>query len=248
MFDATRYLERFGAEAGAPLARLHRAHLEAVPFENLDIHLERPIRLDEDALFEKVVLQRRGGFCYELNGLFARLLRTLGYGVTLLSARVATKPDGSEYGPELDHLALLVEDASGRWLADVGFGECFVEPLRLDERGVQVRAGRGYRLVEEEGRLVYWSEAAAGWEAQYSFTLAPHALADFAGMCLHHQTSPESPFTQRRLCTRATPEGRITLKEGALVITTGAGRHEQPLADEDARRDALARHFGITLR
>ncbi len=78
MFDATRYLERIGASAGAPLAALHRAHLATVPFENLDIHLKRPIRLDEAAFFEKVVLQRRGGFCYELNGLFARLLRTLG--------------------------------------------------------------------------------------------------------------------------------------------------------------------------
>lgn len=248
MFDATRYLDLLGAEAGTPLAELHRAHLQVVPFENLDIHLKRPIRLNEDAFFEKVVLQRRGGFCYELNGLFARLLRTLGYGVTLLNARVATRPDGGAYGPDFDHLALLVEDASGRWLADVGFGECFMEPLRLDERGVQTQDGRAWRLAEDGQGLVVWREAASGWEATYAVSLTPHALADFAGMCHHHQTSPESHFTRGRLCTRATPDGRITLKEGALVITTGDGRHERPLPDEDAWRDALALHFGITLR
>jgi N-hydroxyarylamine O-acetyltransferase len=247
MFDATRYLERIGAGADSPLAALHRAHLEAVPFENLDIHLKRPIRLDEAAFFEKVVLQRRGGFCYELNGLFAHLLRTLGYRVTLLSARVATQPDGSGYGPEFDHLALLVEDGSDRWLADVGFGECFLEPLRLEERGVQGPAGHGYRLAQEGARLVVWRETTSGWEAQYAVSSAPRELADFAGMCHHQQTSPESIFTQRRLCTRATPDGRITLKEGALVVTTGGVRHEQPLPDEEAWRGALARHFDITL-
>nr|CAF05656.1 TubG protein [Archangium disciforme] len=248
MFDATRYLERIGVSAGTPLAALHRAHLEAVPFENLDIHLKRPIRLDEAAFFEKVVLQRRGGFCYELNGLFARLLRTLGYRVTLLSARVASRPDGSAYGPDFDHLALLVEDASGRWLADVGFGECFLEPLRLDERGVQTQDGRGHRLVEDAEGLVVWREAASGdWKAQYVVSLIPRELGDFAAMCHHQQTSPESHFTQRRLCTRTTPDGRITLKEGALVVTSGGARHEQRLPDEAAWRAALTRHFGITL-
>ncbi|MFP2912254.1 arylamine N-acetyltransferase family protein [Pyxidicoccus sp. 3LFB2] len=247
MFDAARYLERLGVEADAPLAALHRAHLQAVPFENLDIHLKRPILLDEEAFFQKVVVQRRGGFCYELNGLFARLLRTLGHRVTLLSARVATQPDGSAYGPEFDHLALLVEDASGRWLADVGFGECFLEPLRFDERGVQVQDGRGYRLDEEGEALVVWSETPKGWEAQYAVSPTPRQLADFAGMCHHQQTSPESHFTKGRLCTRTTPDGRITLKEGALVVTTHGVRHQEPLPDEAAWRDALARHFGITL-
>ncbi|WP_164007775.1 arylamine N-acetyltransferase family protein [Pyxidicoccus trucidator] len=248
MFDAARYLERLGVDAGLPLAELHRVHLQSIAFENLDIHLKRPILLDEDAFFDKVIVQRRGGFCYELNGLFARLLRTLGHDVTLLSARVATQPDGGAYGPEFDHLALLLEDASGRWLVDVGFGDCFLEPLRFDERGVQVQDGRGYRLAEEGESLVLWREAATeGWEAQYVVSPIPRQLADFASMCHHQQTSPDSIFTQRRLCTRATPDGRITLKEGMLVVTTGGVRHEQSLPDEAAWRDALARHFDITL-
>ena len=89
---------------------MHRAHLLAVPFENLDIHLGRPISLDQDALFGKIVTRRRGGFCYELNGLFALLLRELGFEVTLLSAGVA-RADGG-FGPEFDHLTLLVSESS----------------------------------------------------------------------------------------------------------------------------------------
>ncbi|WP_426749214.1 arylamine N-acetyltransferase family protein [Myxococcus sp. Y35] len=249
MFDVARYLERIGAGAEQSLAGLHRAHLEAVPFENLDIHLKRPIRLDPDAIFEKVVLQRRGGFCYELNSLFARLLTALGSPVTLLSARVATSPGSTTYGPEFDHLALQVEDGQDRWLADVGFGDSFTEPLRLDTHDVQVRSGRGYRLTPEGDDLILWRDAPgpSGWEAQYRLSRIPRRLEDFEGMCHHHQTSPESIFTQRRLCTRLTPDGRVTVKEGMLVLTRGTVRTEQPLPDEDAMRRALFEHFGLTL-
>src|SRR6266540_1131840 len=89
------------APTAAILRELHRAHLLTVPFENLDIHLGRPILLDQEALFDKIVTRRRGGFCYELNGLFALLLRELGFDVTLLSAGVAHADGG--FGPEFDH-------------------------------------------------------------------------------------------------------------------------------------------------
>ncbi|AEI62450.1 arylamine N-acetyltransferase family protein [Corallococcus macrosporus] len=247
MFDVARYLERIGVGPEPSLAGLHRAHLEAVPFENLDIHLKRPIRLDTDAFFQKVVVQRRGGFCYELNGLFARLLTALGHRVTLLSAGVATDSGTPPFGPDFDHLALQVEDGQGRWLADVGFGECFTEPLRLDTHDVQVRAGRAYRLSPEGDDLVLWSEKPAGWKPEYRLSLVPRQLADFEGMCRYHQTSPDSIFTQRRLCTRATPDGRVTIKEGTLVLTRGGARTEQPLADEAALRRALAEHCGVIL-
>src|SRR5450432_2208551 len=111
------------------LRALHRAHLFTVPFENLDIHIKREIFCDEARILHKIVNQHRGGFCYELNGAFAVLLRALGFQVTLLSARVA-KDDGS-FGPEFDHLTLRV-DLEEPWLADVGFGDCFLDPLRLE--------------------------------------------------------------------------------------------------------------------
>src|SRR5215208_6825945 len=133
--EAKAYLSRIGHTGPRDptidtLRALHRAHLAAVPFENLDIHAGRPIRLDRSAFFRKIVGERRGGFCYELNGLFGALLEALGFEVTLLSARVAR--EGGGFGPEFDHLVLLVS-AGGRWIADVGFGRSFEEPLSLDD-------------------------------------------------------------------------------------------------------------------
>jgi N-hydroxyarylamine O-acetyltransferase len=135
------------------LRALHQAHLLAVPFENLDIHLGRTIALDEGAFYRKIVERRRGGFCYELNGLFAALLRRLGFDVTLLSARVVGA-DG-RFGPEFDHLTLLVQ-LEERWLADVGFGEGFREPLRLDDPGEQAQTHGAYRLSREGETWTYW--------------------------------------------------------------------------------------------
>src|SRR5215213_9389215 len=115
----------------ATLEALQRAHLLAVPFENLDIHLGRPIVLDQAALFDKIVRRRRGGFCYELNGLFAALLSALRFDTKMLSASVANAK--GEWGPEFDHMTLLVT-LDKRWLVDVGFGDSFIEPLPLDDR------------------------------------------------------------------------------------------------------------------
>lgn len=132
------------------LRALHRAHMLSVPFENLDISLGRKIVCDESSFLRKIVKRRRGGFCYELNGAFAWLLRELGFEVTLLSARV-TGDDGSA-SPEFDHLTLRV-DLGEPWLADVGFGDAFVEPLRL-KSGIEQRQGdRGFRIVEDSGNL-----------------------------------------------------------------------------------------------
>ena len=245
------YLERIDyrgplAPTAETLRRLHVAHLLAVPFENLSIHASEPIVLDDGALFDKVVARRRGGFCYELNGLFAALLRELGFRVEMLSAAVARREGG--FGPEFDHMALLVTSEERR-LADVGFGDSFVEPLLLDERGEQTQGSRSFRIEEEGGRLVYlMKEAGGGWEPQYRFGLEPHAYADYAEMCRFHQTSPESHFTRGRVCSRLTHEGRITLSGSRLIKTRGGEKVEQELAGEAERDAALLEHFGIEMR
>ena len=229
----------------ATLRALHQAHLLAVPFENLDIHLDRAIVLEEEALYDKIVRQRRGGFCYELNGLFAVLLRELAFEVNLLSGRVM---ENGEFGPEFDHLTLLVQLDEDRWLADVGFGDSFREPLRLDEPGEQVQYGVAYRL-RNAGELWTLNRRFPdqAWEPQYRFTLQPYQLTDFGGMCRHHQTSSASHFTQKRICSRATPEGRMTLSDMRLIITTNGQRQETVLQDEEEYRHALQEHFGIEL-
>ena len=227
------------------LRNLHRAHLFAVPFENLDISFGLKSICDEDAFLHKIIERHRGGFCYELNGAFAALLRALGFRVTLLSARVP-REDGS-LSPEFDHLTLRV-DLEEPWLADVGFGDCFLEPLRFAIGFEQPQGGRKYRIVDEDGSLhVERTEPDDRWKRQYSFALTPRRLDEFAAMCHYHQTSPESPFTRKKLCTLATADGRITLSDRKLIITRNGRREERMLGSEEEWRSALENSFGITL-
>ena len=129
-----RYFERINYKGAInpntkTLYDLHFAHMLAVPFENLDIGLHYPIDINELAIWNKIVHNNRGGFCYELNGLFAWLLKQIGFDVTYLNARVFNRT--GELGSDFDHLTLLVQipGQSDRWLADVGFGDSFTEPL-----------------------------------------------------------------------------------------------------------------------
>ena len=265
--DPRAYLERI-AYAPAPddiaplapslplLAALHQAHLLAVPFENLSIHYGQPITLAEAALYDKIVRRRRGGFCYELNGLFAWLLRQLGFTVELLSAEVAE--DGGGFSPPFDHLTLRVRALAGEdWLADVGFGDSFRRPLRLQPGLAQDGAdGYTYRLRKAEEQP-YWAlerrdsaqtdAADAAWEPQYRFTLRPHALSDFAPRCHYQQTSPQSHFTQRRICSLALPDGRLSLSDLRLITTIHGQREERTLRSEQEYRATLAERFGVTL-
>jgi N-hydroxyarylamine O-acetyltransferase len=247
--DTEAYLERIHYHGSLnpraeTLRQLHLAHLLAVPFENLSIHWGEPIVLEDEALFEKIVARRRGGFCYELNGLFAALLRELGFQVTMLSAAVYGQ---AGYGPAFDHMALMVT-LEDRWLADVGFGDSFCEPLLLDCRGEQVQGERAYRLDEEDGRFFMWQREGEGaWEAQYRFSLMPYRYGDYAAMCHYHQTSAESHFTQRRVCSRATADGRVTLSGQRLIMTENGRRQERELEDEIAYLAALQTYFGIEM-
>jgi N-hydroxyarylamine O-acetyltransferase len=248
----------------ALLSTLHEAHLLAVPFENLSIHYGQPIRLEDEALYDKIVRRRRGGFCYELNGLFAWLLRQLEFTVTLLSAQVA-QSDGN-FTPEFDHLALLLHNLDGAdWLADVGFGDSFRRPLRMQPAIEQDGADSyQYRLLlvdathagdDGDANDGAWlmqrrdkqQTDETGWESQYRFTCQPHDMADFADRCRYHQTSPDSHFTQKRVCSLALPDGRLTLSERRLITTLHGGRVERDLASEDECQEVLAERFGITL-
>ena len=152
MTDVQSYLARVGYKGSTSptletLRAIHYAHLLTVPFENLDIALGRKIALDEDFFIRKIVERRRGGFCYELNGAFAALLKALGFRVTLLSARVAHR-DGGE-SPEFDHLTLRVE-LDETWLADVGFGESFLGPLRIKPGVEQMDRAGTFRTVDRD--------------------------------------------------------------------------------------------------
>ena len=248
--NVSTYLERINYHGTTvpsveTLRALQLAHLKTVPFENLSIHAGESIVLDDDALFTKIVERRRGGFCYECNGLFAALLRALGFDVKMLSAEVAKKEGG--YSHPFDHMTLMVRGAQ-RWLVDVGFGDSFLEPLLLDDRSEQVGSERSFRIVEEDGYLVLKRREADVWIPQYRFTLRPYEYQDFAEMCGYHQTSPESHFTQKRICSRATESGRITLSDMRLIETSYDERQERLLANQQEYDAALRQHFGIVIK
>jgi N-hydroxyarylamine O-acetyltransferase len=255
MIDVAAYLARISyvgpvASTLPVLQALHVAHLQRVPFENLDMHLGRPISLAEEDLFAKIVLRRRGGFCYELNGLFAALLREIGYDVTLLAAQFPL-PDG-KVPLEFDHLVLRVQ-APGMEpvLADVAAGRNgFATPLTIATGVVQKQAvgDASFRLLTDEGGIHLWrQEPGAEWEHVYRFTWQPRRFSDFESACLFHQTSPESDFPRKRICTRMTSEGRITLADNVLITTRDGVRREEHVPENEAWLSALRQHFDIDL-
>lgn len=229
------------------LRALQLAHLFAVPFENLSIHSNEPIVLNEDALFTKIVNDRRGGFCYECNGLFAGLLRALGFDVKMLAAGVG-RADGT-FGPQFDHMTLMVT-LDDRWLVDVGFGDSFSEPLLLDSRSEQVQGTRSFRLEADNDHLILSRRNDGGdWQAQYRFSLEPHEFPDYEETCRYHQTSPDSHFTKGVICSRATSDGRITLSD-MRFITTGPKqeRDERNLSSREEFDQILRDQFGIYMK
>jgi N-hydroxyarylamine O-acetyltransferase len=246
--DISAYLERIGytgplSVSPDTLRALHLAHLYTVPFENLDIHLGRRLSLDDAALFDKIVMRRRGGFCYELNGLYCGLLRELGFRVTMLSAGVARQAGG--FGPEFDHLTLRV-DLDEPWLADVGFGNGFRLPVRLDDAADQPQGNSTYLIITDgDYRVLLRRDNGGDWTPQYRCTLQSRTLAEFAERGHFHQTSPESSFTQGRICTLATPEGRVSLSGMRLILTTPAGRTESDLTSEGEYAATLRERFGV---
>jgi N-hydroxyarylamine O-acetyltransferase len=239
------YLARIGAARpsgvdAAALRDLHERHLATVPFENLDVIRGVPIELTDQALLAKVVTARRGGYCYELNGAFALLLRALGFEVSLLAAAVHT-PGG--LGPPFDHLVLRV-DLAEPWLADVGFGRHSLHPLRLDRRDDQADPAGTFRVVQRpDGDLDVLRDGAP----QYRVEVRPRALTDFAPANWWQQSWPGSHFRRGPVTTLSSIRGQLTLA-GRTLIRTEQGVRTETTLDSDA--DVLAAYrdqFGVVL-
>jgi N-hydroxyarylamine O-acetyltransferase len=227
------------------LRGLHRSHLYTVPFENLDIALGVPVILERGRLYDKIVARRRGGFCYELNGLFYELLLALGFRVAMLSGCV--RRDDGGFGPDFDHMLLKVE-LPDPWLADVGFGESFVDPLPLRAGVAESENGHLFGVKPENGGWELHRCDSDGTEVPlYRFSDVPHQLSEYIPMCEYHQTSPESSFTRRRICTIAKPDGRITLAGMRLIETKSGIRRETLLTTEAELRSCLGKQFGVEL-
>lgn len=224
--DVNGYLERIGYAGGLEptpetLTALHRAHLLNIAYENLDIHRGGVLSLDLDTIYEKIVLKQRGGWCYEMNGLLAWALDELGFDVTLLASSVVAEHHGD--GAEGYHLILKV-DLDRPYLADVGFGNGFLEPIPL-EVGTYQQGYLTYKLETTDVGWFFTNHAYGG--PGYDFTLTPRTMDYFAAPCQYLQTSPESGFVRTTVCHRHTPEGMVTLRGTMLREVTETGVDDQ---------------------
>ena len=202
------------------LKELQTGHLLNIPFENLDIHYGNRITLDMDKIYRKVVENNRGGFCYELNGLFNKLLKMIGFETKIVSARVYDSKR-EDFGKEYDHLAIIVTLDQEKYLVDVGFGEFAFHPLKLDMNIAQADP-RGNFIIEEYKHDYYKVSKIENntKSTEYIFTEVERDINEFIEMCNYHQTSPDSHFTQKKLITRPTKSGRITMTGTTVKITT----------------------------
>lgn len=226
------------------LMALHQAHMQSVPFENLDIHLDHKIHLSLPRLFEKIVIKKRGGFCYELNYLFGALLNASGFQVSLLSAQVF---DGDVPGREFDHLLLLVECEGAMWIADVGFGDSFILPIEQGTEPIE-QLGYLYKVTSQnEKQVLFRKKIEEEWQSQYIFSSTPHKIEAFAQMCEFQQTSSESTFTKKSVCSIATQSGRLTISNGKFIETIDGLRSETLIESSKHYRQILQQYFHMKL-
>ena len=249
--EINKYLERINypgeiKPAIENLSALQEAHLMAVPFENLDIM--RGVKIDLNNLYHKIVIHKRGGFCYELNGLFYQLLKQLGFNVKMVSANVYNS-DTKKYGADFDHMAIISEFSGSRFLVDVGFGEFALHPLKIELKR-EAHDPRGIFSMEafDKGYIVVKKKNAEGkFVPEYIFSETERRLEEFKGMCIYHQTSPESHFTQKSICSLPTRDGRITFTGNVLKMNKNGVITEAELNTQEEKEQALWKYFGVKL-
>jgi N-hydroxyarylamine O-acetyltransferase len=227
------------------LEKLHLAHATHIPFENLDILLGRPIRLDLASLQAKLVRSQRDGYCFEQNLLFATVLERIGFKVTMLAARVRYR--ATRILPRT-HVLLRVDIDGNSWLADVGFGGAgLLGPIPLAPGEAQRQFAWTYQVVEEAGVRTLRSRVGENWEDLYAFTLEPQHLPDLEMANYYVSTHPESRFVQTLAVQRASPDVRYALRNREFIIDRGtAGLTTRTVADDDEILRDLAEHFGLT--
>lgn len=227
------------------LTKLMNQHLLSIPFENLSVRKGKPIILEESSLFKKIITQKRGGFCYELNGLFMWLLTKLGYRVSLISSEVYNSDDHS-FSPEFDHMALLVH-LDITYIVDVGFGDAFRIPISLKNGHIEDLSGK-YRVSafeSSQNSYIVQKHNAENWQAIYRFTTTPRELIDFNEMCRYNSESPASHFTQKTICTIAHQDGRVTLTDEHLTTTEKGFKNKIEVTSHQSFKKYLIDCFNI---
>lgn len=257
--DAGGYLRRikFSGEVSGKIKRdistlrslLHH-HVFNIPFENFDIHTRTPIILQMEPLYRKVILGKRGGYCYELNVLFHGLLQQFGFNVTMVSGRLL---HGHGYGREFEHMALVVNLEGRNWLVDVGFGDFSLLPLAIVPGEVQSDGRTFYQIRDDlyvdgpNGEkymgVEKWNHSKQAFRTEYIFTLTPRSLHEFALMNHFHQTSAESHFARSMICSLPIKDGRISMINNRLIRTENGKKQVKAILNEDQRNEMLQKYF-----
>jgi len=249
--EVERYLDRLGLKRStitcdlAGLTQLQHAHLVHVPFENLDIVFADGVPHDQVAAFDKIVTDRRGGWCFELNGAFALLLDALGFHVSLLGAAVLLG------GPStvLEHLALEVSGGDGieAHFVDVGFGDGIVRPIALNRSGPQDGGNGTYELLGSPQGTTLARHVDGVPEAQLRFKRVAHDFDDFAPIAASMQTDPNQHWSSKPFATRlldTDPPGRVKLTTDRLTVNEGGGTTKRDVSRAEWD-DLLAEWFDM---
>jgi len=251
LLDVPAYLARLGLDAlpdptASGLGVLHRAHVDAIPFENLDIIIGRGVDVSLPAIEAKLVGRRRGGYCFEHNQLFGALLDRAGFEVSRLSARVRM---GVDFVRARTHMALLVRADGRQWLADVGFGgDGLLDPIPLEHDATSRQGGWTFRVVREsEWTWVAQGLHPEGWFDLYGFTLEPQHPIDYVMANHFTSTHPLSSFTHLATVQRPGPDRRLTMRGRRLVEALPDGTADEHVVDAGDLDDVLLERFGIAL-
>ena len=238
----------------------------SVPFENLSVFGKEKIVLSKDWLFDKIVRRHRGGFCCELNTIYSLLLEYFGFSQKLYAGAVFSRYSERK-GMPFDHMILMINIEDSLWLTDVAFADSYFTPLRFTVSDPQEQQSGIYRIrkdgeeylyeekvkviVDKFGREEQSDTALDEWAPRCKFNLIARTIDDFNEMLQYHQTNPESPFTHDRICTMATPSGRITLAGSKVITSTYLGNNKfrketkELLGGEEEIVKELEHNFGI---
>jgi N-hydroxyarylamine O-acetyltransferase len=251
MIDLAAYCARIG-HAGpltptlATLRALQALHPAAIPFEAIDVLLDRGVDLAPTAVEAKLIAARRGGYCFEQNGLFRRVLTAIGFEVESLVARVRWMLPPGALPTARSHMVLRVTIDGDPWLVDVGFGSCVpTAPLRMDTSGPQSTPHESYRLVPSGDALLLQAQLEDSWADVYQIAREPQLDIDYEVANWFTATHPSSHFRHRLIVARTTPQARYVLLENRLTIRTPDGRAERRFLDAGAIEQALVQTFGL---
>ena len=250
--DIPKYLKRIGFDGPVThdyesLKKIQYCHMTTVPYENLEIMAGIPLKLDIDSLYQKIVIDGRGGYCFELNGALGALLRGLGFDVTDCMARFLK---GETETPMRRHRILQVRCHDGLFLCDVGVGMINpIYPVRLDSGDVQQIGNEQYKVTKDDFLGTVLHQCFEGvWDRFFSFTDEPQLDIDYIMPSFYCEKHPDSPFTKGDMLAIQTRfGGKNSISGDKLTYWDEKGKHKVTIENEAMRKDAIAKYFGITI-